>query len=132
VELLDSQPIVGFAYHALCLLFVGLAAWHALPGGPTCRGAPRLRIGGGFMRRSARCSSWPMSVSPGQRVPGREADEQQTQRVVRKAHNGLAVEEAPHPEGHETEPGKAPPHDGLNASSNVAAARSRTAPGGRG
>ena len=27
--LLDNQPIVGFAYHALSLLFVGLAAWHA-------------------------------------------------------------------------------------------------------
>jgi AraC-like DNA-binding protein len=29
-SLLDNQPIVGFAYHALSLLFVSLAAWHAL------------------------------------------------------------------------------------------------------
>jgi AraC-like DNA-binding protein len=29
-SLLDNQPIVGFVYHALSLLFVSLAAWHAL------------------------------------------------------------------------------------------------------
>ncbi|MEA2891724.1 MAG: hypothetical protein QOI05_2517 [Bradyrhizobium sp.] len=34
-SLLDGQPIVGFAYHALSLLFVGLAAAHALAGWET-------------------------------------------------------------------------------------------------
>jgi AraC-like DNA-binding protein len=29
-SLFDSQPMLGFAYHALSLLFVGLAAWRAL------------------------------------------------------------------------------------------------------
>ncbi len=32
---LGGQPIVGFAHHALSLLFVGLAAWHALAGRDT-------------------------------------------------------------------------------------------------
>jgi AraC-like DNA-binding protein len=45
-NLLDSQPIVGFAYHALSLLFVGLAAWHALAGRETdlVEGRRRLRV----------------------------------------------------------------------------------------
>jgi AraC-like DNA-binding protein len=34
-SLFDSQPIVGVAYHALSLLFVGLAAAHALAGWET-------------------------------------------------------------------------------------------------
>src|SRR6267154_26165 len=45
-SLLDSQPIVGFAYHALSLLFVGLAAWHALAGmeADLVEGRRRLRV----------------------------------------------------------------------------------------
>jgi AraC-like DNA-binding protein len=31
-SILDSQPLVALAYYALSLLFVGLAAWHALIG----------------------------------------------------------------------------------------------------
>ena len=45
-SLLDSPPIVDFAYHALSLLFVGLAAWHALAGRETdlVEARRRLRI----------------------------------------------------------------------------------------
>jgi AraC-like DNA-binding protein len=34
-SLLYDQPVAAFAYHALSLLFVGLAAWHALAGRET-------------------------------------------------------------------------------------------------
>ena len=43
-SLLDSQPIVGFAYSALSLLFVGLAAWHALAGRETDLVEARRRL----------------------------------------------------------------------------------------
>src|SRR5258706_572430 len=43
-SLLDSQPIVGFAYYALSLLFVSLAAWHALAGRETDLVEARRRL----------------------------------------------------------------------------------------
>jgi hypothetical protein len=43
-SLLESQPMVGFAYSALSLLFVGLAAWHALAGRETDLVEARRRL----------------------------------------------------------------------------------------
>ena len=43
-SLLDSRPIVGFAYSALSLLFVSLAAWHALAGRETDLVEARRRL----------------------------------------------------------------------------------------
>jgi AraC-like DNA-binding protein len=43
-SLLASQPIAGFAYHALSLLFVGLAAWYALAGRETDLVEARRRL----------------------------------------------------------------------------------------
>jgi AraC-like DNA-binding protein len=45
-SLLDRQPLVGLAYYALSLLFVGLAAWHALVGtkADLVEGRRRLRM----------------------------------------------------------------------------------------
>ncbi len=41
---LDGQFIVGFAHHAMSLLFVGLAAWHALAGRETDLVEARRRL----------------------------------------------------------------------------------------
>jgi AraC-like DNA-binding protein len=43
-SVLASQPIAGFAYHVLSLLFVGLAAWHALAGRETDLVEARRRL----------------------------------------------------------------------------------------
>jgi AraC-like DNA-binding protein len=43
-SLFDSQPVAGFAYHALSLLLVGLAAWHALAGRETDLVEARRRL----------------------------------------------------------------------------------------
>jgi AraC-like DNA-binding protein len=43
-SILDSHPLVDFAYYALCLLFVGLAAWHALAGRETDLVEARRRL----------------------------------------------------------------------------------------
>src|SRR5262249_14875079 len=45
-SMFDPRPFAGFAYYALSLLFVGLAAWHALAGWESdfLEGRRRLRI----------------------------------------------------------------------------------------
>jgi AraC-like DNA-binding protein len=43
-SVLDSQPIVEFAYYALSLVFVGLAAWHVIAGRETDLVEARRRL----------------------------------------------------------------------------------------